>query len=432
MSSLEDNDPGYFDDFFDTPGYLGHDDPARLASVSVDLRCTVTKVHTGPDGPAQLWLPSMLAFGAPAPDIGLDYGVEIDTDPGDENRFYMCKATVLSGKAAGRVLWVAMQNGVLLGERMTSPEMFDGIEVGDELRVDNRMLVAWAHRWMYSIDLERWTIVDPATGECRFAPEYAGMSMVLVDGRPVYPHRPGRDMPVVHHGRLERKVIHVCATLDTIVPVTSVAHYQRMVRDHHGADIDATYRLWWIENTAHGVPELLLPATTPEQDPNVWRSRLVEYDGALREALIAIVAWVEDDVAPASTTSYLFTADSGLVLAPTAAERGGVQPVSQATANGAIRADVRVGEAVTLVGAAQQPPGTGTFVRAAWDFEGRGEFVDQRIDDDATSIQVEATFAYDEPGTYFPSFRVAAHRDGAAGSGLPVENNARVRVVVSP
>jgi hypothetical protein len=431
MTTLEENDPGYVDDFFGAAGYLGHDDPERLAAVAVDLRCKVTKVHTGPDGPGQMWLPSMLAFGAPAPEIGLDYGVEIDADIDDENRLYMCKATVLSGKAAGRVLWVAMQDGVLLGERMTSPEMFDGIEAGDELRIDNRLLLAFAHRWMYSIDLERWTAEDPITGERDLAPEYAGMSMALVDGLPVYPQREGRDMPVVHHGRLERKVIHVCATHDTIVPVTSVAHYQRMVADHHGDDIDSTYRLWWIENAAHAVPEMLLPATTPEKDPAVWRSRLVDYDGALREALTAIVAWVEDGVAPATSTSYRFTADSGLVLATSAAERGGVQPVARAAANGGTRAEVKVGETVTLTGTAEQPPGTGTFVRAAWDFEGRGEFIEQDLDPDATSIKVDATFAYAEPGTYFPSFRAAAHRDGATGTGLPVENNARVRVVVS-
>jgi hypothetical protein len=431
MTSLEENDPTYFEDFFDAPGYLGHDNPDGLASVSVDMRCKVTKVHTGPDGPAQLWLPSMLAFGAPAPDIGLTYGVEIDAEVGDENRFYMCKATVLTGKAAGRILWVAMQDGVLLGERMTSPEMFDDVEVGDELRIENRMLLAWAHRWMHSVDLERWTVADPSIGGRQLAPEYAGMSMVLVDGTPVYPQRERRHMPVIQHGRLERKVIHLCATHDTIVPVPSVAHYHRMVHEHHGEAVDGTYRLWWIENAAHGVPELLLPATTPEKDPNIWRSRIVEYDGAIREALTAVVAWVEDGIAPASTTSYRFTSDSGLVLAGTAAERGGVQPVTRATANGASRAEVRVGEIVTLSGAAQQPPGTGTFVRAAWDFEGRGEFVDQDIDSNATSITVDAAYKYTEPGTYFPSFRVAAHRGGADGKGLPVENNARVRVVVA-
>jgi hypothetical protein len=431
MTTLEENDPTYVDDFFGRPGYLGHDTPERLASVAVDLRCQVTKVHTGPDGPAQMWLPSMLAFGAPAPEIGLDYGVELDVDFGDPNRFYMCKATVLSGKAEGRVLWVAMQDGVLVGERMTSPEMFDGIEVGDQLRIDNRLLLAWAHRWMYSVDLDRWTVEDPTTGDRQLAPEYLGMSSVLVDGRPVYPQRAGRDMPVVHHGRLERKVIHVCATHDTIVPLTSVAHYQRMVADHHGDDIDATYRLWWIENAAHAVPEMLLPATTPEQDPGVWRSRLVEYDGALREALTAIVAWVEDDLTPAATTSYRFSSDSRLLLAPTATDRGGVQPVAQAAANGEVRAEVKTGERVALTGTAQQPPDTGTFVRAAWDFEGSGEFVDQQIDPDATSIKVEATYVFSKPGTYFPSFRVAAHRGGADGRGLPVENNARVRVVVS-
>ena len=39
--------------------------------------------------------------------------------------------------------------------------------------------------------------------------------------------------------------------------------------------------------------------------------------------------------------------------------------------------------------------------------------------------------AYDAPGTYFASFRVQAHRDGGQGQGPRIENNARVRVVVT-
>jgi hypothetical protein len=42
-------------------------------------------------------------------------------------------------------------------------------------------------------------------------------------------------------------------------------------------------------------------------------------------------------------------ANGRLVLPATAAERGGIQPVVTATANGAARADIKVGEDVELV-----------------------------------------------------------------------------------
>ena len=170
----------------------------------------------------------------------------------------------------------------------------------------------------------------------------------------------------------------------------------------------------------------------PDKDPGAWRSRLVDYDGAIQEALRCIVAWVEDGVAPPKTTSYRYSADSGLVLAGAAAERGGVQPLVWAEANGSARTEVKVGEPVTFTGRAEQPAGTGTIVSARWDFLGNGTFSHEHsLEDDMSSIKVEATHGYTQPGTYFASFRVGAHRNGTKSQGLPIENGARVRVVVS-
>jgi hypothetical protein len=434
MSGLKENDPSYFEDFWTKPGYLGHDHPHSLGSVLLDTRCTVTRVQRGPDGPGQMWLPALVGMGdtSDQPDRGSSYGIAVDADLGpDPNRLYMARATVLTGKAKGRQVYVAHEGELLLGERMTAPDMFDDVEVGDEIALENRDLIAWAHRWMYSLDLERWTVDDPATGDGRLAPEFAGLDFLLVDGTPIYPQREGRVLPVSQHGRIERKVIHVACTHDTIVPLPSVGHYHRMVREHLGDRVDDLYRLWWVENAPHGAAELLLAWTTPEKNPGVWRSRLIGYDGVIGEALRAIVRWVEDGTAPAPTTSYRFTGDSGLILADTATDRGGVQPVVRATANGATRAEVAVGEPVTFTGSAEQPPGTGKIVSARWDFTGTGEFVEQPLADELATLELTAVHTYDAPGTYFASFRVGAHHNGTAGRGLPVENGARVRVVVT-
>jgi hypothetical protein len=433
LSGLKENDPSYFNDFWTKPGYLGHDHPERLESVQVDERAKVTRVQRGPDGPGQMWLPALGGLGAESenPDRGSSYGIELDVDLGnDPDRWYMAQATVLTGNARNRKVYVAQEGDLLLGERMTAPDMFDGVEVGDEILIDNRDLIAWAHRWMYSLDLDRWTIEDPRTRERTLAPEYAGLGFLLVDGIPIYPQRQGRVLPVSQHGRIERKVIHVSCTHDTIVPLPSVGHYHRMVREHLGADTDDFYRLWWVENAAHASAELLLPFTTPEKDPGVWRSRLVGYDGVVCEALRAIVRWVEDGVSPAQTTSYRFSHESKLVLADTAADRGGVQPVVRAAANGGARARVGVGETVRFIGRAEQPGGSGEFVSAEWDFEGVGVFSQMPIDAGSASISIEANHAYENPGTYFASFRVGAHYDRFGKEGLSIENVARVRIVV--
>jgi hypothetical protein len=436
LPNMKDNDGAYLDEFWTEAGYLGHDHPERLASVLVDVTCRVKRVQTGDDGPGQLWLPLPPGAGA-SPDEpvkGRSYGIEVDADLGaDPNRVFMAKVTVLSGEAKGRQVFVARDGGVLLGERMTAPDMFDGVEAGDEVRVDNRDQIAWAHLWMYAVDLQNWGVEDPVSGERRLAPEYAGLGVVMVDGRPIYPQRSGPVRPAVMTGRFDRKVIHVSCTHDTIVSVPSVGAYHRKVRAYHGDETDDFYRLWWVENAPHASPELFLPAVLPEKDPGTWRSRLVDYDGAIQEALRCIVAWVEDGVAPPKTTSYRYSADSGLVLADAAAERGGVQPLVWAQANGGARTEVKVGEPVTFTGLAEQPAGTGTIVSARWDFLGNGSFGHEHsLEDDMSSIKVEATHAYTQPGTYFASFRVGAHRHGTKGSGLPIENGARVRVVVGP
>jgi hypothetical protein len=429
LNGLKDNDPTFFDDFWNRPGYLGHDSPDRLATVLVDQTCTVTQVHSGP-GPGQMWLPgpAEMGFDVPAPEKGADYAIEVDAELGDPNRMYMARATVLSGKAKGRQIYVAGEGATLVGERMTGPEMFDEVEPGDRVHLDNRELIAFAHRWMYAIDLERWTMEDPATGGRALAPEYAGLGALMLDGLPIYPQRSGRMLPAWMTGALTRKTIHMACTHDTIVPVPSVGHYHRMVSEHHGDQTDDIYRLWWIENAPHGGPQL--PAwTMPEKDLGLWKSRLVDMSG---DVLPALVRWVEDSTAPAATTSYRYTRDSGLVLASTAAERGGIQPLAQARANGGRRAEVRVGESVTFTGTAEQPPGSGTIVFARWDFEGTGTTsYEHTVEGDAAAIKVEATHAYDRPGTYFASFRVGGHVDGSKGRSAPAENLARVRVVVS-
>jgi hypothetical protein len=432
MGGLRAGDPAYFDEFWTRPGYLGHDHPERLRSVLVDITCEVTKVHTG-DGPGQLFLPRFPGVYEPGegPRKGDSYGVEVDADLGsDPNRYFMARATVLSGRAEGRELYIKHDGQALVGERMTSPEMFDEMQVGDRLHIDNRDLVAFAHRWMYSI-LDRWLVDDPVTGRRALAPEFQGLAPTMVDGRPIYPQRSSGMLPGMMTGRVTRPMIHISGTHETVVPIPSVALYHRLVRQFHGDQADDYYRLWWAEGSGHG-DEKLLPWTTSESDPGVWRSRVVNTDGMVQQALVSIVEWVEQGIAPPSTTRYRISTDSGLVLAPTAAERGSVQPVVQALANGAVRTDVKVGEAVRFTGMAEQPPGTGTIVSARWDFEGIGDFGDsQDLPDESAAVKVEATHTYDRPGTYFASFRAAGHRDGNRGRGAPIQNGARVRVVVS-
>jgi hypothetical protein len=146
------------------------------------------------------------------------------------------------------------------------------------------------------------------------------------------------------------------------------------------------------------------------------------------------MVWVEDDTPPPDESGYTLDRDQRLTLAPTAAERGGVQPVVRATVNGSVRAEVRVGEPVEFRVDADTPRGGGTVTRVEWDFDGSGTFpfVHDEVDGSSASVRLATGHAYDVPGTYFPCVRVTAHRDGDVdASHCRLVNLGRTRVVVA-
>ena len=84
---------------------------------------------------------------------------------------------------------------------------------------------------------------------------------------------------------------------------------------------------------------------------------------------------------------------------------------------------------------AEAPPGSGCIVSAEWDFDGAGSWPirDAAADGSSDSIRSSATHRYEQPGTWFATFRAGVQREGDTKSELRrVVNQARVRVVVVP
>jgi hypothetical protein len=146
-----------------------------------------------------------------------------------------------------------------------------------------------------------------------------------------------------------------------------------------------------------------------------------------------VIEWVEEGVDPAPSTAYRVE-DGQVVLAPSAAERQGVQPVATATVNGAVRAEVSAGSPVSFEVRAEAPPRGGTIIGVAWDFDGSGKFAFEHdgIDGSSASVKLATTHTFDTPRTYFPAVRVISERDGHVNAKLGrMENLDRVRVVVT-
>jgi hypothetical protein len=159
---------------------------------------------------------------------------------------------------------------------------------------------------------------------------------------------------------VERQVVHRAGPAGVRSPDQGAADAplapQVPVPDHHAT---------------HG-PAIMPTVFVDEKVAAVWETRLVDYDPAWRQALRAVAGWVETGKELLQDSVYRFDEDNALVLPTTANERGGIQPIVTALANGGLRAEIARGARVELTGTVAVPPGAGTVVAAEWDFEGQG------------------------------------------------------------
>jgi hypothetical protein len=220
-------------------------------------------------------------------------------------------------------------------------------------------------------------------------------------------------------GRFEGKMIVVESLLDREALPWQADWYRAKAHEHLGGQLDDNFRLWFTDNALHGDDET-------QESP----THTVSYLGVLHQALRDLSRWVEEGVAPPPSTRYEVV--DGQVMVPSdAAQRGGIQPVVSLTANGGERADVAVGDVVTFHANARVPQGAGVIVTVEWDFDGTGSFSVAESIEVAEGVVAQHQFSFAEPGVYFPTVRVAAHRNGDRTSPYArVQNLARVRVVV--
>jgi hypothetical protein len=396
IQGVRQEDPSYFEDFWTVPGYAGADDPLHVGERLVEGKAVVRRVVRARDlgdDPMAAWL-------ARRPDAPL--GVELDGVESDA--LFGADLALTTGRAAGRRMRIARvyPSGVLVPFTLGVPELFGDVEPGDEVAFDNRDFVAFCYYHRY---------VDAGPD-----------SPFRVDGRAMHPVR-GSSIQRGLTGRISGRMILCPGAIDSNVFPTDA--YPRMVASALGERTDDHFRVWWMDHASHGPPAVHRPG--PE-----WDTRLIDYTGIVEQAVRDVVAWVEEDRPPARM-HYRFGRDNALVLADDAAERGGVQPVVQLRVDGTVRADVAVGVTVAFEGRVELPPGAGSLVTAQWDFRGDGSWPEEvQIDGAVTSAVLRASHRYTAPGTYFPALRVSAHRDGGVGTGPPVVNLGRVRVLVTP
>jgi hypothetical protein len=414
----------YFQAFWTEPGHIGHDQPELVQADLIDQTLPVTRVLSAGDvlegaefatGPAQR-LRRLVSVMAQGMSMGTRVPCAIEVKGLGAGYRLGAGVKIASGAAAGRQLFCTNYVGDVLfcdGMGEASNLRFTGLKAGDMVRVDNHAFLAYGYY---------------ARHHARDGVEY---DWARLGGRPIHKQYEQPQMSpfmgTPHTGKFEGKMLWVHHTHDaSLWPSQGLGMKNNVAREVGEAEGRKHFRLRWTENAEHVPPALAV--SHPARANNTW---LIDYLPPIEQSLADLVDWVERDIPPAETTfEYV---DGEIILPKRAAERGGIQPVVSVTANGGARADVKVGEAVSLRLQAEVPPGAGAIIAAKWDFDGAGAFPEAHVTDGKSpTLELGATHSFDKPGTYYVTALVESHRDGNVNAvSRRIPNLASARVVVT-
>ncbi|MCA0755827.1 Tat pathway signal sequence domain protein [Paenibacillus sp. N4] len=394
-SAIKSFDPSYADDFWSKPGYLGTEHSALgdlFRAARVDQKVSITQItRNAANEPTSLSVdevPANLKY--PNPDFTL-YAADGS------------KIGALNGSLDPATLVFTLAGA-------NSDNVLNAIDTGAKLGMDNKWSLALLSYHRHQV------------------PKQSGFSawdqFRADDGTPLYPQRSVEAGPSIargvtgggtYTGAVNGKVIVVTNLLDVDAYPWDGDWYSQRVKAALGKSYNDNFRIWYNDYADHVVPH---------------NAFLVDYWGILEQALRDISAWAEKGVAPAKSTRYDMI-DNQISVPANAAVRQGIQPVVDLTVKGSDRIDIKAGQTVTFKAKIQVPPGAGKVVGTEWDFLGNGNFTTAKFGSPKQTVNVSMTFTYDKPGTYFPSLRATAQREGDAGTPFAkVPNLDRVRVVV--
>ncbi|AFR28765.1 hypothetical protein ARUE_c18590 [Arthrobacter sp. Rue61a] len=405
-------DPTYTSDFWNSEGYLGSDPEASIHRDRVQLFTKVLEFIEDEDGePVSGGVDESFKHSAAKASKRV-VGLRLAERP--TGWILGAELRIASGKAAGEVVRLSgIKDDVALVEGWQGP-LPSGLMTGDDVVLDNSSFLAVQTYHRHQVPGPEFEVWDQFRDKA---------------GEPLYPQRPMLLGPLMSlgatgtpmTGRIDGKMIVVACLLDREAFPWQADWYRSLVREQLGDAADGQFRLWYVDNALHG-----------DEGPQEFPARSVSYIGALETALRQLADWVEKGIEPAGSSVYEIV-DGQVRVPETAAERLGVQPVPAITVNGTLRADVRVGEPVSVRIAAEAPEGIVVeILEVITELDGTETIGKPFQFHPSSSVTVETTRTFDRAGTYFLAVRVAAQTRGEATSPHAlVQNIARARVVVA-
>ncbi|RMO80842.1 hypothetical protein ALQ33_00798 [Pseudomonas syringae pv. philadelphi] len=404
--SVKDIDPGYADDFWSKPGYLGTEQSPLgdlVRDAKIDRTVTIRKIERDASGrPERLHLAGLPAIKNSA---GLDFN--LGQSSGDA-------ASKLSGT-------LDVKKGVITLSPDTINDVLSALRDGAKVRINNRWAIALTSYHRHQV---------PASGDFAVWDQFR-----KADGSPLYPQRAkeiGRLISAnvsgggTHSGKVNGKIIVISNALDVDAYPWHADWYSQQMKKNLGDRYEANVRVWLNDNADHLDGSVV--GSGSEDNQSV---RLIDYNGILQQAVRDVSAWAENgDVPPASTRYEL---KNGQVALPAdVSARKGIQPTVVLTSKSGAYTKAKVGEPITLLGNISVPKSAGKIVVTEWSATGSNDFVDAPLPHKPSeSLAVHETFAYPKAGVYYPVLRVTSQREGNVDTEFArVRNLARVRVVV--
>lgn len=438
--------PQYFDhDYWQTPGYFGHDNPQSANRDRVQIEAVV-RGFMGQKECEELNLVPVVdeSDTGDADKASRNAGTEEEKPRALRLNIQMPVVhfmggdlIIKSGKGQGLTLQLhgianIGDTGVCTLATVCPASVIALLQEGDTVMIDNSAFIA-------AQTLHR----HQAPGREYYAWDYFRNA----DGTEKYPQQPMLVGPLFTQlaagclptGDIKAKVILVGSLWDREAYPWQVDCYRRMVISKKGeAFCRDNFRVWYTDRATHG-----------EVDD---ASQVVSYGGVILQALLDLSAWVERGVLPPASTRYSIS--GGQVLIPDeAADRGGVQPSVSMTVCGKQCKRTSAGRTVKIRVTAVCPKGTGRIVRAelaegvACDFSepaplgnavGKPAEVEYREIDlskarysrDGERVEFDVCVKYTAEGTYFPAVRVTAQRSGEDTPFTKIQNLNRIRIIV--